>query len=374
MDRRYDIVLLGATGYTGGLVAEQLAREQNGLRCALAGRDRQKLERVRERVLPNAEIVFADIEDVETIDALTQATRVLCSTVGPYAKYGSGVVEACARHGTDYCDITGEAYWIRRMVELHHDTAQESGARIVHACGFDSVPSDVGSLVVQHYALTRFGKPCERISAWFGETRGSFSGGGFATLLYSLEAYQRDPSLRVSHDARIRWDSRISSWTGPFVMAAVNTSIVHRSHALLGNDFSYEEARSFAGFLRAVGATLALAGFLGAAQVRALRRWIARFLPAPGDGPSASNRAKGHYTVRFVGEIDGEPKVSCHFSDRRDPGCDATTSMLSQAALALACDNLPKRGGVLTPAAALGVPFADRLRRQGTRIEVGDYP
>ena len=269
------------------------------------------------------------------------------------------------------------------MIDLHHATAEQTGARIVQGCGFDSVPSDLGAMVVQSYAQDRFRKPCERVTAWFGETRGSFSGGGFATLMNSLEAYRADPSLRPDRGdlGRVRWDARIDRWTGPFVMATVNSPVVRRTHALLGypwgERFSYREARSFpgrvTGLLRAIAATAGLTGFMLALQARVFRNWLARYLPRPGQGPSPEVRAKGYYEVRVVGEIDGEPRVVARIADGRDPGCNATASMLAESTLALACDDLPLRGGVLTPACALGEKLVERLRRAGTTIEVGDY-
>jgi short subunit dehydrogenase-like uncharacterized protein len=408
-DRRHDIVLFGATGFTGRLVAEYLARtpEARELSWAIAGRDRGKLEHVRAELAAlnprcaDLPLLVADAGDRAALDRVAAAARVVCTTVGPFAKYGSHLVAACAAAGTDYCDITGEVQWVRQMIDAHHETAARTGARIVHTCGFDSIPSDLGTLVVQEHARARFGRPCTRVSAWFGEMKGGFSGGTFASMLHLMDEIRRDRSvLRVVGDPyaldprprqggpdrsdprRVRFEPTIGRWTGAFVMAATNSRVVRRSHALLGypwgREFSYQEGASFPrgarGLGMAAGMTAGLAGFVAAAQVPALRKVIEKRLPSPGEGPSAGKRAAGYFVVRLVGEIDGAPKVLGRVADRRDPGYGSTSMMLGQSALCLALDERARGGGgVLTPAAAMGMRLVERLRREGMTLEASDY-
>lgn len=402
--RDLDLVLFGATGYLGRLTAAELARsaEAQRLRWALAGRDLAALQRVRDELAAAApgaarvSLVHADARDQATLDAMARRARVVCSTVGPYAVHGSGLVDACARLGTDYCDITGERHWIRAMIDAHHERAAATGARIVHACGCDSVPSDLGTLLVQELAARELGRPCARVSTWFGEMNGRFGGGGVATALGSVRALRRDRALRrrIAHpyaldspaphdgpdgpDQRgVRFEPSIRQWTGPFVMAPINARVVRRTHALLGRPwggaFRYREAASFGrgarGLAWALGTTSSLLGMAVASRVPgalALAAWLA---PRPGTGPTAEQRAGGYFAARLVGELDGAPAVLAIVSDLRDPGCAATATMLAQAALCLAVDDLAGPGGVLTPAAALGLPLVARLRRAGMRLD-----
>jgi short subunit dehydrogenase-like uncharacterized protein len=394
-DREFEIVLWGATGYTGRLVAEYLARTPatRTLRWALAGRDRAKLEGVRAAIAAESPHVAAlpvlvgDAGDARSLDAIAPRTAVVCTTVGPYAKYGSELVAACVRAGTHTCDLTGEVPWIRRMIDAHHEAARASGARIVHCCGFDSIPSDLGVFML-HEAMQARGRSLRKVDAFFGESSGGFSGGTVASLLGVLDETRRDPSVarlladpysldptpRVggpdAPDALgIAYEGRIGRWTAPFVMAAINTRVVRRSNAVAahryGKDFRYTERMSLgsgpAGLAAALGMAGGMAAFMGAMQVGPLRSLIERRLPAPGEGPTPEQRARGHFVVRLLAEGDGIA-LRGEVSDRRDPGYGSTAVMLAESALCLARDPYDGPGGVLTPASTLGAPLLARLR------------
>jgi short subunit dehydrogenase-like uncharacterized protein len=384
--REFDVVLWGATGFTGRLVADYFATAPSarGVRWAIAGRDRDKLARVRDGLgLPSLAIVVADAKDARSLEALAARTRVVCTTVGPYAQYGDELVAACVRAGTSSTDLTGETQWIRRTIDRHDEAARASGARIVHCCGFDSIPSDLGVFMLDE-AMRARGRRLSRVDSFFGESRGGVSGGTIASMLNGLDEMKRDPSLRrmladpyslvpgtTGPDRRdfggVAYEPRIGRWTGPFVMAAVNAPTVRRSNALLGyrygRDFRYHERMSFVGgpkgAIAAAAVTAGLAGFVGAMQLGPIRKLVERRLPKPGEGPSAETRARGRFVVRYV-------------ADRRDPGYGSTAVMLAESSICLAKDDLEAPGGVLTPAAAMGAPLLARLRASGMEWEVGE--
>jgi short subunit dehydrogenase-like uncharacterized protein len=398
-ERDFEIVLWGATGYTGRLVAERLATlpDTRTLRWALAGRDGAKLERLRAELAATAPhlatipLLHADAADPRSLEILAARTRVVCTTVGPYAKYGSALVAACVRAGTHACDLTGELPWIRRMIDAHHEEATRTGARIVHCCGFDAVPSDLGVWMLHDAAGAR-GQRLRRVDAYFGESSGGFSGGTFASMIGVTEEVARDARVRAllddpyaldpapgvgggdGPDARgVSFEPRIGRWTAPFAMAAINTRIVRRSNALLGyaygNDFLYAERMSLPEGVTGLPAALAVAGgtaaFLAAMKLAPLRSALARRMPAPGTGPTAEQRARGYFVVRMLAEVEGSPRLRARIEDRRDPGYGSTAVMLSEAALCLARDPLASPGGVLTPASALGGALLARLRAAG---------
>jgi short subunit dehydrogenase-like uncharacterized protein len=392
--RAYDLVLWGATGYTGRLVADYLVTtpRAKGLRWAIAGRDRGKLERVRgELGTPELPILLGDAKDAASLAAIAKQARVVCTTVGPYAQHGSGLVAACAAAGTHYCDLTGETHWIRDMIDAHHDEARASGARIVHTCGFDSIPSDLGVLMMHHEITARGGR-LARVDAYFGESKGKLSGGTFASMLGIIDAARKDKKVRrVLGDpyglnppgARgfdgpdqkgVAWEPRLKKWTAPFVMAAINTRVVRRSNALLdhayGEAFRYTEQMSFPGNARglaiATGVAAAVAGVVVASQVPPLRKRLEARMPKPGEGPTEHERNTGYFVVRLLAEGEGGmPRLMGHVEDRFDPGYGSTARMLSEAALCLAQDKLTSPGGVLTPASAMGMTLIERLRAIG---------
>ncbi len=410
--REHDIVLWGATGFTGGLVAEYLAGRlaSTGIALALAGRDRAKLEHLRDRLArrePAAAalpLVVADSHDRASLDAMVSACRVVCTTVGPYAKHGAELVASCVEHGADYCDLTGEVQFIRAMVDRHHEAARASGARIVHCCGFDSIPSDLGTWMLQETAIERHGAPLDAVTFVLGASRGGFSGGTVASLVNVLDEARSDPAVRrVVTDpyalnpegerqgpdgpdlAGPRFDPELGRWTGPFVMAAINTRVVRRTNALLdwryGRDFRYREVTGFAAGLKGRFAATALAGglggFIGALGWRPTRRLLERtLLPSPGDGPNREARERGFFNVTLHGLSRADTAIPSGVTARvrghSDPGYGETAKMLAESALCLAVDGdeLTSSGGVLTPAAALGASLLERLRRAGMVFEV----
>ncbi len=408
--REYDLILWGATGFTGRLVAEHIAAspDAGALRWALGGRTREKLERVRSEIaaeggdVAGVDIVVGDAGDAASMKSVAARTRVVATTVGPFARYGSELVAACAEQGTDYCDITGETQWIRRMIDAHHEQALASGARIVHCCGFDSIPSDLGTQMVQEHAVAEHGVPCDSVSYYVMRMKGGASGGTVHSILNIVDEVKRDPSIRrvlgnpyaLNPDGMrkgpdrgdqngVKFDSGVGGYTGPFVMAAINTRIVRRSHALLGSpwgaDFRYREVTSFgpgpAGFAKAAATSAGIAGFMVAAATPGIRGLLERFvLPKPGTGPSREDRENGGFVVRLVGEGSGDNgpfSVEGTVVGHRDPGYGETATMMGQAALCLALDgdNL-SGGGVRTPASTMGSTLTERLRRAGMEFNV----
>ncbi len=407
-DRDFEIVLWGATGYTGRLVAERLATQPATapLRWAIAGRDAARLERVREELASTAPhlkelpILVGDADDERSLDAIARRTRVVCTTVGPYARYGSGLVASCVRASTHYCDLTGELPWIRRMIDAHHEAARAGGVRIVHCCGFDSIPSDLGTSML-HDAMQERGRRLLRVDALFGESSGGFSGGTLTSLLGVLDEARRDPAVQRlladpyaldptprgagsdpaaggggldGPDARgVSWEPRLGRWTAPFVMAAINTRVVRRSNAVAGypygREFRYCERMTVPGGVAGLPAALAVAGGMAlmetATRVAAVRQALARRMPAPGEGPTPEQRAKGFFVARLLAEGDGGLTLRGRVEDRRDPGYGSTAVMLSESALCLARDPLSTPGGVLTPASAMGGALLARLRAAG---------
>jgi short subunit dehydrogenase-like uncharacterized protein len=423
--RQYDVLLWGATGYTGRLVAEfLLARYGVGrtLRWALGGRNRGKLEDVRRElaaVHPDASrlpIVLGDARDRASLDALVRQTHVMCTTVGPYAVYGRELVAACVDEGTDYCDLTGETTFVRETIDLHHERARATtGARIVPCCGFDSIPSDLGTLLVQEHTRVTHGGSCAEVKCFVMDATGGISGGTVASMVALVEQAARDrrarrlmadpyalvpdredaahigappPARREADQWDVRWDDDVRRWTGPFLMAAINTRIVRRTSALLGypwgRDFRYSEVMSFSsgprGWLVASGMAAGLGALVGGMSIAPVRWLLARtVLPAPGEGPSKERRARGHFALRFVGTRcahNGSPpeKVLATVRGKSDPGYTETAKMLAESAVCLALDSegVSKEGGVLTPASCMGLRLVQRLRDAGISFEVED--
>lgn len=409
MNPLFDIILWGATGFTGRLAAEYLAQRQAldepPICWAIAGRNAAKLTALQKQLPGQTRppILLADSQDRAALDRLAAQGRVIVSTVGPYARYGTPLVAACAAAGRDYCDITGETPWIREMIDRFHQKAVEKGARLVHCCGFDSIPSDLGTLMTQEFALAEFGRPCPVIKHLFGPSRGGVSGGTVASALNLLAQSQQDAALRrrladpfylataagprqrLAAQRGPRYDPDFQSWTAPFVMAAINRQIVYRSAALLdfsyGDAFAYQEAMRAGGggrgWLRAVVISLGLAGGQLALRSRLIRRLLQNyFLPQPGEGPPAAARDNGFFRTELRGLLPagaGRPAVviRARTGGEGDPGYKATAQMLVESALALALDKRAQRpSGVLTPAVALGSILTDRLRASGMTFEL----
>lgn len=407
--REFDLILMGATGFTGRLVAEYLLpkEEEEGLTWAIAGRNQAKLERLKADLGPRAEnlsIVLADSFDKDSLIAMARRSRVISSTVGPYSKYGSLLVEACVEEGTDYCDLTGEAHWVRKLIDTYHHQARNSGARIVHFCGFDSIPSDLGTLMLQHEAIARHNRPANSVHYYLTGGKGGVSGGTLESMAVSLEQASTDATIQQTlsdpyglnpQDQRhgpdgniqmsMRYDDAVNAWTAPFVMAVINEKVVRRSNALLdyayGPTFRYAESSlmgsGLTGALRAGGLTTGLGLFAGGMALTPTRRLLQRFvLPAPGEGPSDTTRNAGYFRVLLRGEgLDdsGTPFViNAHVGADQDPGYGATSMMLAEAAISLALDGhqTEHQGGILTPASALGAPLIDRLRQAGMTFDI----
>lgn len=406
--RDFDLILWGATGFTGRLVAEHLVREGEArkLRWAVGGRNPDKLGAMLAEIgAPSVPVVLGDSHDPHSLASLARSARAICSTVGPYALYGSELVAACADNGTHYCDLSGEVHWMRHMIDAHEGRAAETGARIVHSCGFDSIPSDLGCLFLQQRAIERYGRPCSSVKLFVRRMQGTFSGGTVASMLNALEAARRSPEDRrimgnpyalnpagersgpdERDQARPMRDLDADSWTAPFVMAAVNTRIVRRSHALLGwpwgRRFRYAESvitgDGVAGLARATALTAGLAGFMAAASIGPARAVMNKlFLPQPGQGPDEAAREAGGFEMLLVGRHPAAPRrhLQARVIGRRDPGYGATARMLGEAAMCLALDgaDLPVGGGSWTPATAFGAHLIGRLERHADiRFTVDD--
>jgi short subunit dehydrogenase-like uncharacterized protein len=403
----FDVIVLGATGFTGALVAEYLSKRYgvgDDLRWAAAGRNEQKLAALRESLGSGAAslpLIVADTLDAGAMRQLAQRTRVVLTTVGPYARYGSEVVAACAANGTHYCDLAGEVQWIRRMIDAHHDTARRSGARIVHCCGFDSIPMDIGAWFLQKTAKERYGDYCESIVLLVKAMKGGASGGTMASMMNLMREaradrevarvlarpYSLNPEGEQSGPDRgdqrgIRFDADAQSWTAPFIMAAVNTRVVRRSHALLGYPwgagFRYHEAirtgRGPGGWLRSAMITAGLAGLVGLASFSWSRSLLERFvLPKPGTGPDANARHNGFFNLQQTGKLPDGRHLRGRITGDRDPGYGSTSKMLAESAVCLALDELDSGGGVLTPAAAMAAPLIARLQANaGLSFEIRD--
>ncbi|MDG1943677.1 MAG: saccharopine dehydrogenase NADP-binding domain-containing protein [Halioglobus sp.] len=405
-NREFDVIVWGATGFTGQLVVEYLVQTygvSGDLRWAIAGRNRSKLESVRQSCLSAAEcdqlpILIADSNDTASLASLVRQTRVMCTTVGPYAKFGTPLVSACVDAGTHYCDLTGEVQWMARVIPEYQQAAEASGARIVHTCGFDSVPFDMGNWYVQQVMFERHGVYAQQVKGRVGRNRGSASGGTIASILNMMEEAKRDPSIRrqvanpyALYPAGIPagkdgadqmgavFDPDFSEWTSPFIMAAINTRVVRRSNALLGfpwgEGFRYDEATLSDSRYRATLASAA--GVIGMLTLALgpTRKLAQRFLPKPGDGPSLEQREAGHYEVFFRG-IDSSDRgrdTTVKVSGDLDPGYGSTSKMLGEAAVCLAKDELTVGGGFWTPASALAEHYLDRLTgKAGLQFEIVD--
>lgn len=393
MTREFDVVVFGATGFTGKLVADHIARSSERPRWAIAGRSRDKLEALGLGV----PVLVADAHDPAALAAVARRTKVVCSTVGPYAKYGDDLVAACAEAGTHYCDLAGEVQWMRRMIDAHHDRAVATGARLVFSCGFDSVPSDLGTWALQQEMIKAFGKPATKVTALFGESSGGISGGTVASgaqtaveasadravrkVLANPYALNPDPyaDLPPSPDeTSVGWEPRLKMFTVPFLMAQINTRNVRRGHALAGfpwgRDFVYREVMSTPGgpkgAMMAATVTGALVGLAFAMKRPRLREILLKRAPQPGQGPTPEQRARGHWKVRFIGEVDNHSLVYVAADEHGDPGYGSTARMLGESALSLALDPLASPGGALVASVAMGGHLLDRLRRAGLTFEV----
>ena len=402
--RTYDLVLYGATGFVGRQTVAYIAQhpevQASGLRWALAGRSREKLEAVRDACnAPQAGIVVAEAHDTQALAALALDAAVVLSTAGPFALYGSTLVAACVEHGTHYVDITGETPWVRDLIAQHDESARRNGARIIPFCGFDSIPSELSVHLAHATMRQRYGVPCISVKSAFS-FRGGVNGGTLASLFNMLATGQAgalaDPFLLnpvgtqpgdpAAHADPMgpRHDGDFDAWLGPFFMAPINTRVVRRSAALLGYgpDFSYQEyLRLGRGPVAAVAATtLSMAAASQAAlRFSPLRALAQKLSPAPGSGPSEARMDGGSFRCQWVGKSATGHTVRGVIADQGDPGNRATTKMLCESALALALQRheLPNQrpggrlhGGLLTPASGMGEVLVQRLRKAGMALDV----
>jgi short subunit dehydrogenase-like uncharacterized protein len=400
--RNFDLILFGATGFTGRLVAEYLHTHHGvggPLRWAIAGRSLHKLEQVRESIGASDALPLLVAEATDAAAVVGQA-RVVISTIGPYQQHGEPLVTACARAGTDYVDLCGEPAWMARMIPLLQPLAEASGARIVFSCGFDSIPFDLGVVFLQDEARRRFGKPLQQVHGRVVVIKGGPSGGTIASAMATFEAMARDPAVARSmadpfaltpgfrgpaqpDGGGAVYDELAQAWAAPFVMAAINTKNVHRTNALCGHpwgrDFVYDErvlaGTGRAGELRArhlARQDRVQSLLLRFGPTRALLRRFA--LPQPGQGPSARQREKGHYQLSFSGRSASGQVLRAQVTGDRDPGYGSTSKMIAESALCLLndVDRSMTAGGVWTPGAAMGLALVRRLRANaGLGFEIG---
>jgi len=382
-DRTYDIVLFGATGFVGKLTAAYLAAHApEGLRWAIAGRGEERLERLRERLGGGSEVgvLRADVADPESLRELARHARVVATTVGPYLTHGEALVAACADAGTDYVDLTGEPEFVDLMYVRHDARARETGARLVHACGFDSIPHDLGA----YFTVRQLPEGVPLTVDGFVHAEAMFSGGTFAS---ALNQFARGPQMlaaardRGRHEPRLlgrrahtppvsvpRFAKEVGAWALP--LPTIDGRIVQRSAQALqryGPDFRYRHYAAVKHLPSAVGGVAAAGALFAAAQLPPARRWLSgRF--RPGDGPSPQKRAKSWFSVRFVGEGGGR-RVFTEVAGG-DPGYDETAKMLAESALSLALDDLPRTSGQVTTAVAMGDALIDRLSKAGLTFRV----
>jgi short subunit dehydrogenase-like uncharacterized protein len=402
-DRELDVVVFGATGFTGRLVAGYLAAHAPaGVRVGLAGRSADRLAGVRAELGEAAAawpLVVADSADPASLAALARAARVVVSTVGPYRRQGLALVEACATAGTDYTDLTGEVLFIRDSIDRCHEAAAQTGARIVHSCGFDSVPSDLGVLLLHQAAGADGAGALRDTTLVVTALKGGVSGGTLASMMDQLDEVRAAPGLgRLVDDpyalspdrdaepdlgderdlGRLSYDAALRMWLGPFAMAGINTRVVRRSNALqgwaYGREFRYREVTGFgsgpAAPLRGTAVSAAFRSLEAGLAFGPSRALLGRLLPSPGQGPSDKARRTGYFRIQVHTRTESGTRYLAAVEAQGDPGYAATSVMLSQSALCLALDRdrLPARAGVLTPAAAMGAPLISRLSTAGLTL------
>ena len=390
--KEFDLIIWGASGFTGRLVAEYLFQKygvNQSVKWAMAGRNQAKLEKVRAEVADETvPLVIANSQDDTSLEAMVNRTRVMCTTVGPYAKYGSKLVAACVANQVDYCDLTGEVQWMRRMIDQHHEAAVANGTKIVHTCGFDSIPSDMGVYFMQQEAIKRTGKPAKRINMRVAGASGGISGGTYASLNNVLaeamedktifkilsNPYGLNPEGEMSGPdepdlTKVAYDNMAKSWILPFIMAGINTKVVRRSNALsgysYGKEFRYEEAMmsggGFFGQIKGYLTALPLGLMMAAKPGTFLKKILNSILPKPGEGPNKAKREAGFYNLKFYTILDDDSIVVGRVTGDKDPGYGSTSKMLAESAICLAQDDLPDNGGVITPATAMGDKLLKRL-------------
>ena len=388
MQKDIDIIIYGATGFTGKLCVKYFQSLDTIVTWAMAGRNLIKLEKVAKENQTNVEILIADSDDEKALDNLTSRARVILSTTGPFHRYGSKLVASCVKNDTHYVDITGENFWVKGLIEKHHKEASAKGIRIIPSCGFDSIPSDLGTF----FAAKALSQPIKRIES-FHSYQGGASGGTLETmfsmgeldlgddltdpfLLNPEDSYSNKQKQLSSDRVGIAKKSEINAWSGPFIMATANTRVVRRTEALLalrqesyGADFTYQEHAFHKSWFSAVK-SLVLTGLSVLVLLSPLKRLVKPFLPKPGEGPSESVQENGWFDCKYIVETEEGTKKVFNMSGKGDPGYKVTSKLVSECALCLIEDlerlpGGPEYGGVLTSAAGLGSPLITRLKKAG---------
>ena len=394
-NRDFDIIVWGASGFTGRLVAEYLFQKYNSkdLKWAIAGRDKSKLTSIRNSHLDsNIPILIADSFDYVSLNKITNRTKVVCSTVGPYSKYGTLIVKSCIESGTDYCDLAGESQWIRKMIDLYHNKARSNKVKIVNSCGFDSIPSDMGVYFIHKNIL----KKDLQISMRVAGAKGGYSGGTYASINNIITEASKNKEIRNDlinpyglnpegekngPDKRdlssVVFDNRIKKWIAPFLMAGINSRIVRRSNALsnyaYGRNFRYNEAvitgNGVIGRMR--GFLLSIPLIFIAAKPGSVFKSIFNFIsPKPGQGPNKKEREAGYFNIRFY-VFDESVTSIFKVTGDKDPGYGSTSKMLAESAVCLAKDSLNNSYGILTPSIAMGDEILKRLElNAGLRFSI----
>jgi short subunit dehydrogenase-like uncharacterized protein len=406
MAAQYDIIIFGATSFVGDILTGYMMQQygDNGeIKWAIAGRSEAKLNAVKDkRGAQSIPHLIADASNEDQLKALAEQARVIVSTVGPYALYGEPLVKTCVETGTDYCDLTGEVQWYKRMVDKYESKAKETGARIVHCSGFDSIPSDMGVYFLQEKAKEKFGQYCNEVNNRVAKIRGGASGGTVASMVNIAKEAAKDPKLRKelqnpysicpsNHGFHVRqnnisgaqYDEDFDVWVGPFVMAAVNLRVVHRSNALLENaygaEFKYSEAMMMGKGKKGRSNAKKMGWGLNIFMILAAMgptRWILEkfVLPKPGEGPTPTEQEKGMYDMRFIGKTAAGDSIKTKVIGDKDPGYGSTAKMLGEAAICLAqTDKVEKAGGFWTPSSLYGQRLIERLQANaGLSFEVID--
>ena len=397
--RPYVIILYGATSFLGQITAHYLTeflshsedKDNASIKWAIAGRDETKLNELQSQLGSEVDIMIADSTDETSLDKMTKQTRVIISTVGPYLKFGEPLIKSCTKNGTDYVDLTGEAIFIKDMMDKYQEAAKKSGARIVNSCGFDSIPSDLGVYFTQQQAEKQFNDHCNVIHMRVKAAKGGLSGGTIASMATIFEEVGKDksrrkqvanpyllnddsnaPTVRQDNVGKPEYDNKHNRWLAPFVMASINTRIVHRSNQLsdyeYGRDFKYDEAMwmkdGVKGQLASYGMSAGLVGFATAMIFKPSRELLSKHvLPKSGFGPSKSEQDNGYFDIRFFGSTANNELITTKVTGDKDPGYGSTSRMLSQAALCLAQDinKDDVGGGFWTPSTAMGDKLLTRL-------------
>ena len=378
-EREFDVIVFGASGYTGKLVAEYMGKEygnDESIRWAIAGRNKDKLSSVKKDLNLNERVSIIEVDSTnkDSLDSMTSSAKCILTTVGPYQLYGSSLVQSCSENGTDYVDLTGEPGWMYEMINAHQDTAKKSGARIVFSCGFDSIPFDLGVYFVQQAAQEKYGKPAKHVRGRVKAMNGEFSGGTIASLGATMATLKEKPELiqvlsnpfsltegfegpAQLDDSKVLLDEKLNMWVAPFVMAPINTKNIHRSNVLLGHaygeDFCYDEMM------------IAGEGEEGkqiADAMNSSNPMGGDNLPQPGEGPSKESREQGNYDVLFFADFD-EGSIEARVTGDMDPGYGSTSKMIAESALCLVQDCEDLSGGMYTPAPAMGDKLIKRLTK-----------